>query len=71
MHMLVAEGAAEIALEMEVNLWDLASVKVIIEEAGGRFSDLTGRPTPAGGSSLSTNGLLHDEVLSIMSGETE
>jgi histidinol-phosphatase len=71
MHMLVAEGAAEIALEMEVNLWDLASVKVLIEEAGGRFTDLAGRPTPAGGSSLSTNGLLHDEVLSIMSGQSE
>jgi histidinol-phosphatase len=46
-----------------VSLWDLAALTVIVEEAGGRFSDLTGRPGPAGGSALSTNGLLHDEVL--------
>jgi histidinol-phosphatase len=68
MHMLVAEGAAEIAVEPEVSLWDLAAVKLIVEEAGGRFTDLAGRATPSGGSALSTNGLLHDEVLTILTG---
>jgi len=68
MHMLVAEGAADIAAEPEVSLWDLAAVKLIIEEAGGRFTDLSGRATPSGGSALSTNGLLHEEVLSILTG---
>jgi histidinol-phosphatase len=66
MHMLVAEGSADIAVEMEVNLWDLAAVKLIVEEAGGRFTDLSGRPTPEGGSALSTNGLVHDEALGIL-----
>ena len=68
MHMLVAEGAAEIAAEPEVSLWDLAAVKLIVEEAGGRFTDLSGRATPSGGSAVSTNGILHDEVMAILTG---
>ena len=63
MHCLVAEGAFDVAVEPIVSLWDLAAVTVIVEEAGGRFTDLHGRPGPAGGSALSTNGRLHDEVL--------
>jgi histidinol-phosphatase len=63
MHCLVAEGAFDAAVEPIVSLWDLAALTVIVEEAGGRFSDLTGRPGPAGGSALSSNGILHDEVL--------
>jgi histidinol-phosphatase len=65
-HMLVAEGAADVAVEPEVELWDLAAPQVIVEEAGGRFTDLGGVPTPAGGSVVSTNGLLHDRVLTIL-----
>lgn len=68
MHMLVAEGAAEVAAEPEVSLWDLAAVKLIVEEAGGRFTDLSGRATPSGGSAVSTNGVLHGEVLAILTG---
>ncbi len=63
MHMLVAEGAIEIAAEPEVAPWDMAAVQVIVEEAGGRFTDLRGNPRYDGGSGISTNGLLHDEVL--------
>jgi histidinol-phosphatase len=62
-HMLVAEGAVDISAEPEVSLWDLAALKVIVEEAGGRFTDLSGVPTPDGGSVVCTNGRLHDEVL--------
>ncbi|HYC93998.1 MAG TPA: inositol monophosphatase family protein [Thermoanaerobaculia bacterium] len=62
-HMLVAEGAIEIAVEPAVAPWDMAAVQVIVEEAGGRFSDLRGNARFDGGSGLSTNGLLHDEVL--------
>jgi histidinol-phosphatase len=65
-HMLVAEGAVDIAVEPEVELWDLAALLVIVEESGGRFSDLRGRRTPEGGSAVSTNGLLHDDVLAIL-----
>jgi histidinol-phosphatase len=65
-HMLVAEGAADLAVEPEVQLWDLAAPQIIVEEAGGRFTDLGGTPTPSGGSAVSTNGRLHDRVLAIL-----
>ena len=65
-HVLVAEGAVDVAVEPVVALWDLAPLQVIVEEAGGRFTDLAGRPTPEGGSAVSTNGLLHDEVLAAL-----
>jgi histidinol-phosphatase len=65
-HMLVAEGRLDFAVEAFVNLWDLAAVQVIVEEAGGRFTDLGGAARPDGGSALSSNGHLHDEVLRIL-----
>jgi histidinol-phosphatase len=69
MHMLVAEGAADVATELEVRVWDLAALKVIVEEAGGRLTDLSGRVTASGGSALATNGLLHEEALGILTGQ--
>jgi len=66
-HMLVAEGVVDISCEPEVSLWDLAALQPIVEEAGGRFSDLTGRARPDGGSVLCSNGRLHDEVLGLLS----
>jgi histidinol-phosphatase len=60
---LVAEGAVDIAAEPEVNLWDLAPLDIIVREAGGRFTDLTGADGPNGGSAVATNGLLHETVL--------
>jgi histidinol-phosphatase len=68
-HMLVAQGSAELALEAEVGLWDLAAVQVIVEEAGGRFTDLSGAATPAGGNAVSSNGLLHDAALALVGDE--
>jgi histidinol-phosphatase len=65
-HMLVAEGVVDLAVEPEVALWDLAALQVIVEEAGGRFTDLRGTPTPAGGSVVTTNGRLHDQVLATL-----
>jgi len=62
-HLLVAEGGVEIAVEHVMNPWDNAVLQVIVEEAGGRFSDLRGQPRYDGGSAVTTNGLLHDEVL--------
>jgi len=67
MHMLVAEGAVDVAAEPEVSLWDVAPVQVIVEEAGGCFTSLRGVARPDGGSAVSSNGLLHDEVLAILS----
>ena len=65
-YMLVAEGAAEIALDPAVSLWDLAALQVIVEEAGGRFTDFGGVPKPDGGDGIATNGLLHDAALAIV-----
>jgi len=62
-HMLVAEGAIEIAVEPRVAWWDMAAIQVIVEEAGGRFTNLRGEPRADGGSALSTNGKFHDAVL--------
>jgi histidinol-phosphatase len=62
-YMLVAEGSAEIALDPEVSIWDLAAIKVVIEEAGGRFTDLAGVRTADGGSGIATNGLVHEAAL--------
>ena len=65
-HVLVAEGAVDLAVEPVVSPWDLAPLQVIVEEAGGRFTDLSGAARIDGGSAVSTNGLLHDEVLACM-----
>jgi histidinol-phosphatase len=65
-YMLVAEGVAEIGCEAAVSLWDLAAPQVIVEEAGGTFTDLAGVPTAAGGDALATNGLLHLEALALV-----
>jgi len=66
-HCLVAEGAAEVAVEPGPSLWDLAAPALIVEEAGGRFTGLDGTPGPSTGSALATNGLLHDEVVAVIS----
>ena len=65
-HMLVAEGAVDISAEPEVSLWDLAALQIIVEEAGGRFTSLSGEATPDGGNVVCTNGHLHEEVLSFL-----
>ncbi|MDX6212141.1 MAG: histidinol-phosphatase [Frankiales bacterium] len=67
-HVLVAEGAVDVSCEPEVSLWDIAPLQVIVEEAGGRFSDLAGEPRPDRGSILCSNGLLHDATLEVLRG---
>lgn len=66
-YMLVAQGAVDIACEPRVSLWDLAAPSVIVTEAGGRFTDLSGVDGPAGGSAVATNGVLHEQVLELLS----
>jgi histidinol-phosphatase len=65
-HCLVAEGAIDLAAEAIVNPWDVAPMQVLVTEAGGRFSDLTGAVRFDGGSALSSNGHLHDPALEIL-----
>jgi histidinol-phosphatase len=63
-HMLVAEGAVDGAIDaVGVREWDLAAVQVIVEEAGGRFSDLSGAPRIDRGTAITSNGLLHHDLL--------
>lgn len=67
-HMMVAEGVVDVSAEPEVSLWDLAALQVIVEEAGGMFTDLSGVPGADGGSVVCTNGRLHAEVLRTLGG---
>ena len=62
-HMLVAEGAVEVAAEPSLALWDMAALDIIVREAGGRFTNLDGKDGSHGGSGLSTNAALHDYVV--------
>jgi histidinol-phosphatase len=62
-YMLLAEGALDVMVEPELSLWDVAALIPIVTEAGGRFTDLEGRPGPGGGSAIASNGPLHDDVL--------
>ncbi|HEY2764902.1 MAG TPA: histidinol-phosphatase, partial [Pseudonocardiaceae bacterium] len=62
-HCLVAEGAIDLAAEPIVNPWDVAVAQVLVEQAGGRFTDLTGTPRHDRGTALSSNALLHDAAL--------
>ncbi|MDQ3104494.1 MAG: histidinol phosphatase [Actinomycetota bacterium] len=65
-HMLVAEGAVDIAAEPALALHDMAALEVVVTEAGGRFSGLDGRPGPLGQGALSTNGRLHDAAMAFV-----
>ena len=65
---LVADGRSEIYAEAGLKPWDLAPCKIIVEEAGGRFTDFDGRPTIYTGTALATNGRLHDAVLGLLAG---
>jgi histidinol-phosphatase len=62
-HMLVAEGAVDIAIEPKLAVWDMAALDIIVREAGGTFTNTAGQSGPFGGSGVSTNGLLHNAVI--------
>jgi histidinol-phosphatase len=66
-YMLVAEGAVDTMVEPELSLWDLAALIPIVTEAGGTFTDLSGRPGAGGGSAVATNGKLHAEIIDRLS----
>jgi histidinol-phosphatase len=62
-YMLVAEGGVDAMVEPELSLWDVAALVPIVTEAGGTFTDLSGRADPAGGSAIATNGRIHADLL--------
>ena len=67
-HALVATGRAEIMIDPVMSVWDCAPFLTILTEAGGRFTSREGEATIHGGSAVSTNGHLHDEVLRVLTG---
>jgi len=66
-YMLVAEGAFEIATDPEATLWDLAAPCLIVQEAGGIFTTISGEKTAGGGSGFATNGVLHETARKLIS----
>jgi histidinol phosphatase-like enzyme (inositol monophosphatase family) len=62
----VARGQAEATIDVDLKPWDLAAMKIIIEEAGGRFSDFTGAATAFGGTAIASNGRVHDEIRAVL-----
>ncbi len=65
-YLLVATGRADVMVDPVVNAWDVAAIRPVIEEAGGKFSCWSGEPTSRGPDAVGTNGKLHKEVLAIL-----
>jgi histidinol-phosphatase len=65
-HMLVASGRAEIVVEPQLSVWDVAATSLVVNEAGGRFSDLRGTTSIRSGNAVVTNGLLHEATLALL-----
>ena len=63
---LVAEGAAEAMMEVGIKPWDAAAPFLLVEEAGGRATDIGGNRTIRGSTFIATNGRMHDEVLALL-----
>jgi histidinol-phosphatase len=61
-HLLVAEGAVDVAIDVVLARWDVAALEPIVTEAGGRLDTLPN------GQSVSTNGLLHEAAFSRLAG---
>ena len=65
-YMMVAEGRVDVAGELDLQVYDMAALVPIVEEAGGRFSSVSGEPGPWHHSAVATNGRLHDAALAIL-----
>ena len=67
-YLLVATGRAEAAVDPLMNRWDAAAVETVVAEAGGRYTDWRGRAGIDSGDGVATNGLVHDEVVRLLTG---
>ena len=65
-HMLVATGRAELVVEPQLKVWDVAATSLVVREAGGRFSDLAGTPSIRSDNAVVSNGLVHDAALAVI-----
>ncbi|MDA1353912.1 MAG: histidinol-phosphatase [bacterium] len=61
-HMLVAQGLGEFAVDFKLQVWDIAPLKIIVEEAGGICTDTAGVATAYSGNLITSNGKIHDDV---------
>ncbi|MDR1851802.1 MAG: histidinol phosphatase [Propionibacteriaceae bacterium] len=68
-YMLVAEGAVDLAGEPELELHDMAACAIIVQEAGGMFTSIDGKPGVSGPGGLASNGLLHNQALAMLSAD--
>jgi histidinol-phosphatase len=69
-HLLVAEGCAEVAVDQRVAPWDIAPLLLIVEEAGGQATTLDGTRSIYGGSLVTTNAHLHQQILELLKART-
>jgi histidinol-phosphatase len=67
-HMLVAEGAVDVAIEPKLAIWDMAALDIVVREAGGRFTNIAGADGSLGGSGLSTNSAIHQKIVDKLNG---
>jgi len=67
-HMLVAEGAVDVAAEPSLAIWDMAALDIVVREAGGRFTNVAGVDGSLGGSGLSTNSVIHQKIVDKLNG---
>jgi histidinol-phosphatase len=67
-HVLVAEGAVDIAIEPTLAVWDMAALDIIVREAGGVFTNTSGEHGPFGGSGVSTNKVVHEALIKALNG---
>lgn len=67
-HMLVAEGAVDVAVEPVLAIWDMAALDIVVREAGGRFTNTAGVDGSLGGSGLSTNSVIHKKIVDKLNG---
>jgi histidinol-phosphatase len=63
---LLASGSTDVVVEAQLNSWDLAAVRAVVEAAGGLVTDLDGVARSDGGSAVASNGVLHDEILALI-----
>ena len=62
----IAEGKADVALATNAKVWDLAAAKILLEEAGGRLTDVRGEDSITRGTALASNGILHEAALGLL-----
>ena len=58
----------DVAVDRAASVWDLAALVPILDEAGGRLTDLDGVATHDGGNALASNGHVHDAALTVLRG---